>query len=521
SGKYAYVANQSDNSLRIIDISNPASPIIVGGVKDNTNLAGADSVYVSGKYAYVVNVSDDSLRIIDISSSTAPAIIGGVKDATNLNGARSVYVSGKYAYVASQDDNSLRIIDVSSSTNPSIIGGLKDNVNLIAPQSVYVSGKYAYVVNLGDHSLRIIDLGGIDAPSANIGSLQSNNISVTENLTVGNNAYITNGLNVGTAGIMTDGSLTAAGTTTLSGLVVSSSLVYMPALVAPGATSDYLCFDTGGKITHQAGNCTVSSQRFKHDIVSWNNGLSTILDLRPVTYKRNHDGVEELGLIAEEVDLVDKHLVIYEPSSTTPRSVDYARVVIPLISAIQEQQQQIDGLLLVGVAVNSSTPRTMSEEELLYAANRPLASALTYLINRLSDGASVIKDFMAERVTAVVGVFERVKTNEMEMIDSVTGDTYCIRIANGDWEKLPGSCDEQDGLTMPEPAVLGEVDAGGLDEEINDEPIVEPETEPVEEVTEPAPSFLDQLIDSVQEEIIDTEEAPQDPSDSASIETLP
>ncbi len=451
SGRYAYVAASDDNSLRVIDISNPTSPTIVGGIKDDTNLIGISSVYVSGRYAYVANITDDSMRIIDISSSTAPTIVGGVKDSINLDGAISVYVSGKYAYVASVIDESLRIIDISSSTAPVMVGGVKNN-SLLGPYSVYVQGKYAYTADSNKSSMSIIDIGGIDAPSANIGSLQSSNISVTDNLSVGNNAYITNGLNVGSGGIMTDGGLSAAGTTTLSGLVVSSSLVYMPGLTAPGATSDYLCFDTGGKITHQAGNCTVSSERFKHDIETWNEGLATILELRPVTYKRNHDDVEELGLIAEEVDLINKHLVIYEPSSTTPRSVDYARLVIPLISAVQSQQQQIDGLLLATAGVNSSTPRTLSEEELLYAANRPLASAMTYLLNRLSDGATILKDFLVERVTAVVGVFEAVKTNRLEvdggiqMKDKSTGEVYCVVIDSGEITKISGNCTDSENV---------------------------------------------------------------------------
>ncbi|MBP9732138.1 MAG: tail fiber domain-containing protein [Candidatus Magasanikbacteria bacterium] len=533
SGKYAYVTAADEGRLTVLDISNPATPTVVSSM---TYVASsADSVYVSGKYAYVAGYGG-TVSVVDISNPVSSTVVGTISS-SQLNGARSIQVAGKYAYVANTEDTSLRVIDISNPTQPSIVGGVVSSTALNGISSIHISGKYAYAASYGSHSLSVIDLGGIDAPSANIGSLQSSNISVTENLTVGNNAYITNSLNVGMGGIFIDGGLSAAGTTTLSGLVVSSSLVYMPNLAAPGATSDYLCFDTGGKITHQAGNCTVSSQRFKHDIETWNGGLSTILELRPVTYKRNHDEVEELGLIAEEVDLVNKHLVIYEPSSTTPRSVDYARLVIPLISAVQSQQQQIDGLLLATAGVNSSTPRTLSEEELLYAANRPIASALTFLVNRLAGGASIIKDFLAERVTAVVGVFDKIRTEEMEMTDSVTGEIYCIRIANGEWEKLPGDCDLQGELMVPGP-VPEELGSSSASEEAVEEPEpesvpqvdvpVEPQSDPTppeEETVDSAPSFIDQLIQEVQDEINNSEETSEEssstPSDSPSGEIAP
>jgi len=52
SGKYAYVAD-GGVGLKIINISNPASPTLAGGYYYvSGNAAG---VFVSGKYAYVAN----------------------------------------------------------------------------------------------------------------------------------------------------------------------------------------------------------------------------------------------------------------------------------------------------------------------------------------------------------------------------------------------------------------------------------------------------------------------------------
>ena len=77
-------------------------------------------------------------------------------------------------------------------------------------QGVYVSGKYAYVAD-GYDGLDIVDIGGADIHAANIGNIESNDITVSENLDVGNNAYIRDGLNVGPGGIKSDGNVAVQG----------------------------------------------------------------------------------------------------------------------------------------------------------------------------------------------------------------------------------------------------------------------------------------------------------------------
>jgi hypothetical protein len=61
SGNYAFVADD-DFGLRILDISNPSSPLEVGTYLET----GIWRITVSGNYAYVAD--DRSLRIIDITN---------------------------------------------------------------------------------------------------------------------------------------------------------------------------------------------------------------------------------------------------------------------------------------------------------------------------------------------------------------------------------------------------------------------------------------------------------------------
>gem|GEM_PF-3303256 len=435
SGTHAVVGGNVSDSLVVVDVSNPGNPQIVGSISTTSSLDGVRDIYISGKYAYAVGSSvNDTLTVVDISSSTNPVVVGSVQS-SSLDAPFSVQVSGKYAYVAAGIRNALTVVDISSSTNPVVVGSVQDPTKLHSPRSVYISGKYAYMANVGSNGgFYVVDLGGVNTPVAHIGGLQSSNVSVTDNVVIGSNLYVGNALSVGMGGIRTDGLF-----------MVTDANVFMPALLAPSSTSDVLCLQPDGRITHQASNCTVSSERFKHDIESWNEGLSTIMQLRPVLYKRNYDQVEELGLIAEEVDLVNKHFVIYESDSTsTPRSVDYERLVIPLISAVQAQQAQIDGLILAYAGVSSSEPGVTSEEELLYAANRPRTSALKYLMDKISTATFILKDFVAERVTAMVGIFHKVKVETgIEMTDQETGEVYCVEIRSGEFIKNSGMCGEE------------------------------------------------------------------------------
>jgi len=105
-GRYAYVVNSGNNTLQIFDIKNPASiPAVVG----TATLSGASArdVYVQGRYAYVT--TDNTLESIDISNPASPVVVNNV---TTGNSPRTVRVSGRYAYVGNFTDGTLQIFDL-------------------------------------------------------------------------------------------------------------------------------------------------------------------------------------------------------------------------------------------------------------------------------------------------------------------------------------------------------------------------------------------------------------------------
>lgn len=139
SGNYAYLAGADfgmNGRLRIVDISDPSNPAVVG----STYTEGISSgLAIRGNYAYMANYTG-GLRIVDISNPTAPTEIGAF-DTEGL--AIELAIANNYAYVADWNTG-LRIIDISDPYNP-FEGGFY--VTTGASIDIGVSGIYAFVAD--------------------------------------------------------------------------------------------------------------------------------------------------------------------------------------------------------------------------------------------------------------------------------------------------------------------------------------------------------------------------------------
>ncbi|MCL0082383.1 SpoIID/LytB domain-containing protein [Dehalococcoidia bacterium] len=154
SGNHAFVADREDG-LRIIDVSNPRSPIIIGSI-DTPDWAV--DVSISGNHAFVAD-RKDGLRIIDISNPRSPFIIGSVDTPGH---ATDVFISGNHAFVAflTEHRGGLQIIDVSNPRSPIIIGSI-DTPDWAV--DVSISGNHAFVAS-GWNGLQIIDISNPRSP---------------------------------------------------------------------------------------------------------------------------------------------------------------------------------------------------------------------------------------------------------------------------------------------------------------------------------------------------------------------
>lgn len=106
-----------------------------------------------------------------------------------------------------------------------------------------------------------------------------------------------------------------------------------------GTTAPVIVSDTG-----QLGT-VASSERFKKDIASMDEGSEAILSLRPVTfhYKSDTKGMPQFGLIAEEVAKVNPALVLPDKEGK-PYTVRYDAVNAMLLNEFLKEHRRVEEL---------------------------------------------------------------------------------------------------------------------------------------------------------------------------------
>lgn len=215
-GNYLYVNNASTNTFKVVDVSNPSSPSVVGSVGVGSLPGG---LAISGNYAYVANYNSNSLSVIDISNPSSPSIVSTTSVGTNPQG---IFLSGNYLYMANQGGNSMTIVNVSNPAAPSVVSTTSIGTT---PAFVAVSGNYAYVTCFSSN-MYVLDVSNPASPTVaatlNVGS-GSENISIS-----GTKAYVTNYtsntlviVNIATPTSPTIDSTTSMGGSNAYGLAVS------------------------------------------------------------------------------------------------------------------------------------------------------------------------------------------------------------------------------------------------------------------------------------------------------------
>ena len=107
-----------------------------------------------------------------------------------------------------------------------------------------------------------------------------------------------------------------------------------------------------GAVSGTAFNIS-SDARLKRNITNVDNGINTIMKLRPVSYEKkssltsdDYGKVREIGFLAQEVQTVLPNLVseFTKDNGEKILGVQYSELIPVLTKAIQEQQKQIDEL---------------------------------------------------------------------------------------------------------------------------------------------------------------------------------
>lgn len=158
-GDYAYAAySSSGNGMRVLDVSDPSSPIAIGNVETAKPTTG---VAVSGSYAYLTSAlfTQGALDVIDVSDPRIPTTVGSF---TTLGEANCVAVVDDHAFVCTTtlEGGLLTVIDVSDPALPTDVGSVVTPGWALA---CVIGGDYAYVVDF-DAGLLVINISDPTSP---------------------------------------------------------------------------------------------------------------------------------------------------------------------------------------------------------------------------------------------------------------------------------------------------------------------------------------------------------------------
>ncbi|MDQ7815381.1 MAG: hypothetical protein RDU25_06315, partial [Patescibacteria group bacterium] len=200
-GDYVYVNSIDGNAFQIINVADRYHPYVM-----STTTGGGVDVVVQDNYAYTSYGSN--IRIYDISNPSSPVLVKTV-----VPGGSTVYrmaVDGNILHVAA---NTRYVqVDITDPVNASVIG----YTTLTNARSVVVKGRYAYVGSTSNF-LYVIDTKGTETNGINAHSAEFGNLRLSGSGSVNGDFEIGESLIVG-SGIMTSGELVAGGVSIFANL---------------------------------------------------------------------------------------------------------------------------------------------------------------------------------------------------------------------------------------------------------------------------------------------------------------
>lgn len=174
-GLHAIVTAGSDHAVTIIDVNNPAAPVLRAELVDDAsgfnNLFGVQGVAASGALIAVSGLFEDAVTLIDISTPGAPVLRKELRDGvagyTRLDGPSIPTIEGNRLYIPAVGDNALTIVDVTNPALPVRLAELVDGEggfdSLCFDRYINVAvtpAGHVFVPASGDKSVSVIETQG-------------------------------------------------------------------------------------------------------------------------------------------------------------------------------------------------------------------------------------------------------------------------------------------------------------------------------------------------------------------------
>ena len=173
SGSFLAVGAYEDDSVTIIDVSDPANPVPVhvisdgaGGFDDLDGVIDLAFAPGAGGLLAVVSELDDSVTLVDdplVSPSVAVTMKDGQFGFDDLDGARSLAFNGDLMAVAAAADDSVSLIDISAASNPVLRAVMRDGTggfdHLDGATGVAFNGSLLAVAAVDDGAVTLVETG--------------------------------------------------------------------------------------------------------------------------------------------------------------------------------------------------------------------------------------------------------------------------------------------------------------------------------------------------------------------------
>jgi len=461
-GNYAYVTASLENAVEVLDISDPTNPTHAGSIVDDetTLLYRPNKIAISGNYAYIVT-SDNALEILDISDPTNPTHASSLSDGGDvmLYVPMSIHVVGNYAYIAAKGDNAIEVVDISNPINPRHVGVIVDDetTELSGAQSIFVSGNYLYVASLADDGVEVLSIPGIIAPTANLGSVEIQNVQVTQKLQVANDVYIGNGLIVGGNSLFGSAMSIAGGLTLHDNTTSTTALV--PLLFNHNTTTMWkIALDKSDDNLYIAGSSTesgvyltqgsaggwstFSDQRLKENIMDLN-VLDRIDNYRAVSFDWKSSGEHDVGAIAQELYEIFPEAVTVGDEKIRDGNrgawgIQYSKLGALALEGVKELKQELDSYnaLLLGGGVDGFINNATANNTLTFSQNISFTKHVSFgkdtvgsaLIQAGEDGVLVRFDMPYDTPPIVNLTLASDVVLDTYFVDAVDAESFTIRI---------------------------------------------------------------------------------------------
>lgn len=187
---YVYAATNSvsgTNQLQVINVTNPATPFVVStGATGMTAQGIANGIFYKDGYVYLTLThigSGPEFNIVDVSTPGQPQWKGGYTFGTTTN---SVYVKDGYAYVSTNDANKeLLILNVTNPASPSLVGtynATPDQTNFGYGRGLYTVGNNVYFGRSWTNSSSIPQFLTLDASTTPVSLVNSKSLGTNYSL---------------------------------------------------------------------------------------------------------------------------------------------------------------------------------------------------------------------------------------------------------------------------------------------------------------------------------------------------